>query len=148
MRVTLNLCFCKLVKRMQFPSRVFALNPWFQRTCRWAGGNGSDTRLFTASYDGSVRILDPAAETFTLAFSGEDAELSAMDVMADGRSGFIGDKDGNLELLDFRSRRPAHTVLSLHDRKINTLHVGSRSFGLSFLHLHSLNAPWDLSVSY
>ena len=32
--------------------------------CRWAGGLGSDARLFSCSYDGSVRRLDVSTGVF------------------------------------------------------------------------------------
>ncbi len=42
-------------------------------TRRWAGGAGSAAKLFTCSYDGSVRALDPAAGVFELVHTDEDA---------------------------------------------------------------------------
>lgn len=79
--------------------------------------------MFTCSYDGSIRILDPTIASFRLGLSDGEAQFSAFDVTADGRSGFVGDKDGNLEVLDFRAASCVQSALSLHDRKINTLHV-------------------------
>ena len=55
--------------------------------CRWAGGNGSCAKLLTASYDGSVRLLDPATAMFELLVTDEEAEYSAMDCLADASSG-------------------------------------------------------------
>eukprot|EP00884_Botryococcus_braunii_P002941 jgi/Botrbrau1/12648/Bobra.67_1s0014.1 len=106
-------------------SDVLELRPHYEYICglRWAGGQGADARLFTCSYDGSIRILDPSAACFSLGLADEESEFSAMDVTADSRSGFVGDKDGNLEVLDFRAAKCVQAALSLHDRKINTLHV-------------------------
>ena len=56
-------------------------------TCRWAGGAGSCAKLLTASYDGSVRMLDPTTATFELLVTDPDAEYSAMDCLADATSG-------------------------------------------------------------
>jgi len=54
---------------------------------RWAGGNGSCAKLVTASYDGSVRMMDPATATFELLVTDEEAEYSAMDCLSDATSG-------------------------------------------------------------
>ena len=48
-------------------------------TCRWAGGAGSAAKLFTCSYDGSVRALDPAAGAFQLVHTDEDAGAAHVD---------------------------------------------------------------------
>ena len=49
---------------------------------RWAGGSGAACKLFTASYDGSLRMLDAQAGRFELLITDEDAEYSAMDCMS------------------------------------------------------------------
>lgn len=87
---------------------------------RWAGD-----RLVTASYDGSVRVLDAGASpmAFRLALSDEEAEFSALDVSSDGATAYLGDKDGGLVVADLRASGGASITAALHDRKINTLHV-------------------------
>jgi hypothetical protein len=55
---------------------------------KWAGGGGGGaaTKLFTGSYDGSLRCLDLGAGGVSqLAFGDEDLEFSALDVTGDGR---------------------------------------------------------------
>ena len=90
--------------------------------CRWAGD-----QLVTASYDGSVRVLDVGASpaAFRLALSDEGAEFSALDVAPDGATAFLGDKDGCLTVADLRAdgRAAPAAEASLHDKKVNTLHV-------------------------
>ncbi len=93
---------------------------------KWAGGG----RLFTASYDGSVRVLDPSfgappppgnsnlgtaggdVEKNTRAASGgvfapailhTEAEWSAFDCSDDGRLGIVADKGGEALLFDPRA---------------------------------------------
>lgn len=41
----------------------------------------------TASYDGSVRLMDPVTATFQLLVTDEEAEFSALDCLADASSG-------------------------------------------------------------
>ena len=89
--------------------------------CRWAGD-----QLVTASYDGSVRVLDANASpaAFRLALSDEEAEFSALDVAPDSTTAYLGDKDGGLTVLDLRAgARASGAGAALHDKKINTLHV-------------------------
>ena len=76
-------------------------------SCRWAGGSGSASKLFSCSYDGSVRILDPARGFFQLAHTSEHAEYSAFDCTAAGAVLYLGDKEGNLEVLDTREAKVA-----------------------------------------
>ncbi|KAK9823208.1 hypothetical protein WJX72_001110 [[Myrmecia] bisecta] len=104
---------------------VLEFEPHYSYICglRWAGGCGSAAKLFTASYDGSVRMLDPGPGAYELVLSSDDAEFSAFDCLADGNTGFVGDKDGNLDVFDVRARKLAHEGVNIHDKKINTLHV-------------------------
>lgn len=96
------------------------------KCCRWAGSTGAAARLFTCSYDGSVRMLDPAAGSFQLVLSDEDAEFSAFDCTADGNSAFLGDKDGNIDFLDVRAGKTTQEGVNVHPKKINTIHVSSQ----------------------
>ncbi|KAK9868093.1 hypothetical protein WJX84_011731 [Apatococcus fuscideae] len=104
---------------------VLELNPHGSYICglRWAGGTGAAACLFTCSYDGSVRMLDPAAGSFQLVLSDEEAEFSAFDCTADGATAFLGDKDGNIEVLDVRAGKTVQEGVNLHPKKINTVHV-------------------------
>ncbi|KAK9842270.1 hypothetical protein WJX81_003820 [Elliptochloris bilobata] len=124
---------------------VIECTPHYSYVCglKWAGDV-----LVMASYDGSVRVLDPSASpaTFHLALSDEDAEFSALDVSADGATAYLGDKDGGLTVADLRAgSRAAGAAAALHDKKINTLHVepGGRQELLSASADGSL-AVWDL----
>lgn len=54
---------------------------------RWAGATGAAAKLMTASYDGSVRCMDPVTASFQLLLTDPDAEYSALDCLADASSG-------------------------------------------------------------
>ncbi len=78
--------------------------------------------MYTTAYDGIVRRMDPAQGEFELLAVREDAEFSAFDCTVDGNSMLLGDKDGDVEVVDARDPSKG-TSINLHDRKINTLHV-------------------------
>lgn len=50
---------------------------------------GGAAKLMTASYDGSVRCLDPVTASFDLLVTDSDAEFSALDCLADASSGLV-----------------------------------------------------------
>ena len=85
---------------------------------RWATGI-----LHTAAYDGVVRRMDPRRGKFELLAAREDTEFSAFDCTLDGRTLFLGDNDGNFEMIDTREKADKRDSVNLHDRKLNTLHV-------------------------
>lgn len=95
--------------------------------------------MYTAAYDGIVRRMDPAQGEFELLAVREDSEFSAFDCTTDGNSMLLGDKDGDVEVVDARDPSKG-TSINLHDRKINTLHVRSPSS----LHqgMHACDTPW------
>ncbi len=72
-------------------------------------------------------MLDPGSGSFQLVLSDEDAEFSAFDTTSDGATAFLGDKDGNLDILDVRSSKKAGEGVNLHPKKINTVHVRSKA---------------------
>ena len=85
---------------------------------RWATG-----KLHTAAYDGVVRRMDPQRGEFELLLARDDAEFSAFDCTLDGRVLFLGDNDGNFEMIDTREKADKSDSVNLHDKKLNTLHV-------------------------
>lgn len=54
---------------------IIELAPHYSYICglRWAGATGQAAKLFSCSYDGSVRALDPGAAIFQLVHSDADA---------------------------------------------------------------------------
>ncbi|GFR49809.1 hypothetical protein Agub_g11749 [Astrephomene gubernaculifera] len=126
---------------------------------RWLGRGAAvgPSRLITASYDGSLRALDlgGAGTWLQLPAPGDPrdgAEFSALEVTSDGRTAFLGDPLGNVEVVDLRAppppssrtRQQQHQLppqqqqeqqaqkeepvgpiggLHLCDRKINSLHL-------------------------
>lgn len=85
---------------------------------RWATG-----KLHTAAYDGVVRRMDPQRAEFELLLARDDTEFSAFDCTLDGRVLFLGDNDGNFEMIDTREKADKSNSVNLHDKKLNTLHV-------------------------
>lgn len=104
---------------------VFAPHSEYISGLKWAGGSGAGAaKLFTAAYDGSVRRLDAERSVFTLAWGDEEMEYSCMEVSPDGATCWLGDKDGDLDIVDLRAgKRVNAKPLQLHNRKLNTLHV-------------------------
>jgi hypothetical protein len=84
---------------------------------RWARQGA--TRLHTVSYDGSVRTLDAESATW-LQCHASDIEWSAFEPALDGGSGWLGDNEGGIRLLDFRSGLLG-SAIAAHGRKVNTL---------------------------
>ena len=84
---------------------------------RWARQGA--TRLHTISYDGSVRSLDAESATWLQVHASDD-EWSAFEPACDGGSAWLGDNEGRLRLLDFRSGQLGAPVAA-HGRKVNTL---------------------------
>ncbi|CAL5219832.1 g1745 [Coccomyxa viridis] len=85
---------------------------------RWATG-----KLHTAAYDGVVRRMDPQRAEFELLLARDDTEFSAFDCTLDGRVLFLGDNDGNFEMIDTREKADKSNSVNLHDKKLNTLHL-------------------------
>lgn len=94
--------------------------------CRWAGN-----KLFTSSYDGSVRMLDAKTAQFALVLTDQEADFSALDMLADGSTGFVGDNDGNIEAFDVRARKPVQEGVNIYAKKVNTIHVSTGTLCIS-----------------
>lgn len=87
---------------------------------RWA----PDAKLWTSSYEGSVRALDvPSGKSLEMYFS-EELEFSAFDLHTDGYTGLCASNRGDLVQLDSRSSAPASAQhASIGQRKVNSLHI-------------------------
>ena len=94
-------------------------------SCRWAGGGGGSARLFTASYDGSLSMLDPCAGRFERLISSDEAEFSSFDCSPDGHVAILGDNDGYLHVFDIREGQASmrSKPAEIHNKRVNTLHV-------------------------
>ncbi|EFJ46944.1 hypothetical protein VOLCADRAFT_117976 [Volvox carteri f. nagariensis] len=110
---------------------------------RWLGRDAAvgPCRLITTSYDGSVRALDLGGSGMWVELPApgdpRSREFSALDVSSDGRTAYLGDPQGNLDLVDLRappprrerSSDPAATSvgplggLQISQRKINSVHL-------------------------
>eukprot|EP00198_Chlamydomonas_reinhardtii_P010358 XP_001699695.1 predicted protein [Chlamydomonas reinhardtii] len=89
---------------------MFAPHGEYVSGMRWLGREAAvgANRLVTASYDGSLRALDlgDGGRWLQLPAPGkpEDAEWSALEVAADGRTAYLGDPMGFFELVDLRDK--------------------------------------------
>uniref|UniRef100_A0A7R9V7J6 Anaphase-promoting complex subunit 4 WD40 domain-containing protein n=1 Tax=Chlamydomonas euryale TaxID=1486919 RepID=A0A7R9V7J6_9CHLO len=112
-----------------------ALHHEYVSALQWLGA-GRPHLLATASYDGSVRLLDADKAAFVLADGVPDGvEISAMGAAGDGSVLYIGDNDGELLRLDVReggtrgaggkagSTGGSSGGIAAHLRKINSVHV-------------------------
>ncbi|KAG2436241.1 hypothetical protein HXX76_006552 [Chlamydomonas incerta] len=89
---------------------MFAPHGEYVSGMRWLGRQAAvgANRLITASYDGSLRALDlgDGGRWLQLPAPGkpEDAEWSALELSADGRTAYLGDPMGFFELVDLRDK--------------------------------------------
>lgn len=79
-----------------------------------------DSKLISASVDGSVRQLDVDATAFTQLYTGK----SSISSFAMGHSVFlISREDGSIVSLDHRAPKSNHSSYHLHEKRINTVHI-------------------------
>lgn len=96
---------------------------------KWGNTSHGTETLYTCSYDGSVRQLDPEKGIFSLVWGDEDREYSCFDVSPDGCTVYLGDNEGVLDVIDIRSRQRTvklngkSSILDIHNRKVNTVQV-------------------------
>ena len=104
---------------------------------RWAGGGGGSARLFTASYDGSLSMLDPCAGRFERLISSDEAEFSSFDCSPDANVTILGDNDGYLHVFDVREGQASARgkPAEIHNKRVNTLHVSVLSRAIPPEHL-------------
>ncbi len=98
----------------------FAVHAQFVSALHWAGGSSSSSaKLYTSSYDGTIRILDPGAGAFLRAEVqglGPEDELSAMDVRADGDVAWLATPEGQMAVADFRAGKLVGSWMEAHNR--------------------------------
>lgn len=84
----------------------------------------NSNKLYSASYDGTVRCLDVVAEAFefTTSISDDDGWLQHATVSPDGHQLYVVTSEGTARCIDLRSGKAAWQS-QLHDRKINTVDV-------------------------
>ena len=111
----------------------FTIHHQYISGLKWAGtgarAGSSNHSLFTCSYDGSIRRLDLTRGVFELAWGDEEMEYSCFDVSPDGNIAYVGDKDGDLDVIDLRTQTRVHKTLPLHDKKLNTVQLDPTSGG-------------------
>ncbi|XP_074286583.1 uncharacterized protein LOC141611841 [Silene latifolia] len=78
------------------------------------------TKVYTSSYDGSIRLMDIEREEFELAHSSSYAIYSLAQQPNNANSVYVGGGNGDLNVVDGRVRESTNSW-SLHERRINTI---------------------------
>lgn len=111
--------------------------------CKWGHG-ALRGKLFTCAYDGAVRVLDPQTGAFQETVYSEEDEFSACDQFADGNTALVCDNAGNLHQLDVRVGKFTSPSLSIHEKKINTVHVDPGNQFRFATSTNQLVSVWDV----
>eukprot|EP00850_Spirogloea_muscicola_P015576 SM000121S25973 [mRNA] locus=s121:8606:11476:+ [translate_table: standard] len=86
------------------------------------------TKLYTCSYDGSLRALDLEARVFAEVLHSHDDQFSALALAPSPGTAYIGDGDGCMSIFDPRAGAVvAHH--QLHQRKVSTLELNPAGDG-------------------
>ncbi|KAL1922864.1 uncharacterized protein VTP21DRAFT_9240 [Calcarisporiella thermophila] len=106
--------------------KTFTYKPHTRTISSMAFSPSDSTKLYTASYDSSVRCLDMVKQVFTEAYIGEDSTLySSIDLDPTGNLVYFSDNDGRLSLRDLRSPMSSTMTYQLHEKKIGCINVNS-----------------------
>ena len=111
--------------------------------CKWGRG-ALRGKLLTSAYDGAVRVLDPQKGAFQETLYSEEDEFSACDQFADGQNALVCDNAGNLHQLDLRVGKFTAPSLSIHEKKINTVHVDPGNQYRFATSTNQLVSVWDV----
>ena len=111
--------------------------------CKWGRG-ALRGKLFTSAYDGAVRVLDPESGSFQETIYSEEDEFSACDQFSDGNSALVCDNVGNLHQLDLRVGKFTAKSLSIHEKKINTVHIDPGNEFRFATSTNNLVSVWDV----
>jgi len=111
--------------------------------CKWGRG-ALRGKLLTSAYDGAVRVLDPQKGAFQETLYSEEDEFSACDQFADGNNALVCDNAGNLHQLDLRVGKFTSPSLSIHEKKINTVHVDPGNEYRFATSTNQLVSVWDV----
>ncbi|GAQ88207.1 WD repeat-containing protein [Klebsormidium nitens] len=87
-----------------------------------AVSNRDCTKLYSCSFDGSLRVLDVEKGVFDEAYVDEESDFSAMSLgpVDGGHVAYVGDGLGALTVVDLRAST-AQVTYQMHGRKINTI---------------------------
>lgn len=88
----------------------------------------SATKVFTCSYDATVKHLDWGTSMFDLVYCSEDDNiLSAIcSVSGSPHCAYVGEGEGYLKMLDTREKKATSSV-KVHDKRLNTIDVNSQA---------------------
>jgi WD40 repeat protein len=111
--------------------------------CKWGQG-ALRGKLLTSAYDGAVRVLDPERGVFQETVYSEEDEFSACDQFSNGHAALVCDNVGNLHQLDVRTGKFTAPSLSIHEKKINTVHVDPGNENMFATSTHQLVSVWDV----
>lgn len=89
---------------------VFKYHPHIEPITKLHSYDSEPSKLYSASYDGTIRCLDLGKEAFTLAFTAPETlyDVSFRDACfssSDTNSVFVARGDGEVGFIDFRSRK-------------------------------------------
>ena len=111
--------------------------------CKWGQG-ALRGKLLTSAYDGAVRVLDPERGVFQETVYSEEDEFSACDQFSNGHGALVCDNVGNLHQLDMRTGKFTSPSLSIHEKKINTVHIDPGNEHMFATSTHQLVSVWDV----
>ncbi|CEG01596.1 WD40 repeat [Ostreococcus tauri] len=111
--------------------------------CKWGHG-ALRGKLFTCAYDGAVRVLDPQTGSFAETLYSEEDEFSACDQFSHGNNALVCDNVGNLHQVDLRAGKFTAKSLSIHEKKINTVHIDPGNENRFATSTNQLVSVWDV----
>lgn len=81
-------------------------------------------KLYSSSYDNTLRCLDIVAMEFTEIFAGDaDYHLAYSAYSKDHKTAYLAFNTGELGLVDLRAGKEMKQIVELHERKISHVHV-------------------------
>jgi WD40 repeat protein len=112
--------FLDLRPDKQQDERVCALFP-HGRPVSALAHSGDGQKLYSSSYDGTVRCFDYGTGIFELLWKNDEEMLSHLALARDDNRLYLAGNRGDLYLLDPRAAAKPSQELDLHDRKISTV---------------------------
>ena len=130
---------------------VFLFKPHLQYVSGLAWHAHHTRALYTASYDGTVRVMDVEQEHWALVHSSEESEYSAFTPAPDASALWLGTNTGQIGAADHRAGPKAvvQTFSECHEKKVNTLSFeAARGWLLASSSTDCTVAVWDVRASF
>jgi WD40 repeat protein len=108
---------------------IYKYQPHVGNICRLHSWYQNPSKLYSASYDGTIRFLDLEKEVLSLAFTAPEGlyEMAIVDAAFndDGSTVYAGRNDGKVSLMDFRSKQSVNgyewTFQAFENSRINSV---------------------------